>query len=104
MLDSAANSSAEINLKFNPRKCQLLKLGPRYERSLDPISVHFCGQEVDRSTKAIHLGHYIGENYQSETIARAVNALNRRIVVVILNPLIGDGTIPQLQSSLVLIN
>ena len=50
----------------------------RFERSLDPLSVHFCDQDVDQSTNAIHPGHHIDGNYHSETSARAVNDLNRR--------------------------
>ena len=78
MLDTAANSSAELYLKFNPGKCQLLYFPADHQQNADDLSINFCGQSVEYTHGALHLGHYIGVNHNSETIDRAVNDLYRR--------------------------
>ena len=77
-LDNAAMLSADLNLKFNLTKCQLLHFQPRPQGHLDGVSVTFCEQHVYLSTSALHRGHYIGHDYYSETMCRVVNDLNRR--------------------------
>ena len=85
MLDIAAKSSFEMNLKFNPGKCQFLK----FDKSRRPaaytndVHVDFCNQRADISTCAMHLGHYVAALFESETIQRAVNDVYSRTNVIL---------------------
>ena len=65
MHDNASMLNADLNLKFNPTKCQLLHFQPKLQRHLDGLPVAFCEQKVYLSTSALHLGHYIGHDYYS---------------------------------------
>ena len=73
MLDIAAKSSFDLNLNFNPGKCQLLKFDKSRRPAAYPNDVHvdFCNQRVDISTSALHLGHYFGAVWVRDDTARS---------------------------------
>ena len=79
MLECASKSSTGIHLNFKPGKCQLVhSRAGQPERHTRDLCVNFCGQSVEGSDSALHLGHYIGLNHDVEIVSRAINDLYRR--------------------------
>ncbi|XP_013774922.1 uncharacterized protein LOC106459806 [Limulus polyphemus] len=80
MLEIAEQIGKDLNIKFNPAKCQFLKFMYPTSVSNDNVEqlILFCDMMVPLSESAVHLGRYIGINYRVNSIQKSVNELYQR--------------------------
>ena len=78
MLAVADSASRNLDIKFNPSKCQLLKFSPHGTGSCNPpTSVDFCKQHILQATDAIHLGHTVGQNWLIKNVTSSAGEMYR---------------------------
>ena len=81
MLRVAAACAEQLSLRFNGEKSQylLLESQPTEFRS---ANIPFCGVDVPRVERALHLGNVVGSGWMQKSIARSVADLNQRTNVL----------------------
>lgn len=86
MLKIAEASVSDLQLSFNPGKCQLLRFDSISRTADDGLfSVNFCGINVMNCSSAVHIGHYIGQDSSARKVSYSVADFYRRCNALLYN-------------------